>query len=852
MQTKITVRLILFQILFTAFSFSANAAVPFEVKGEVRDSVTNEILPFVSVYFKNTTNGVTTDEKGYFSLKSSPESNVLVVSMLGYKEKQIEVGGRKKKLKITLSPENYQLSEVVIKPKKERYSKKNNPAVDFVESMIANKDAGDPRNNEYFSYEHYEKITLALDEFTPEKQQIWNNERFGFLFDYADTSEISGNPVLTVSLKETLAHTYCRKSPGVEKRLVKAIKRNGIDEILPQESFQTLLDEVFRDVNIFDNEIILMLNHFVSPLSTIGPSFYKYYLLDTLQIDGKEYVNLGFAPFNSESFGFAGNLYVTLDSARFVKYANFNIPKDINLNFVKGMRIEQEFEKMPDGSRIILKDNIFVEFKVTSNTQGIYAKRLNTYCDHSFETPQEMMNLFEADETVIEVDDAREKTEIFWEENRHVPVKEKESAVKHLMESLRRVPVYKWTENVLSAIVTGYIPLDGRNSRFDFGPVTTIISRNELEGLRLRIGGMTTAHLNKHWFASGYAAYGFDDKRLKYRGELIYSFRPKKEIPVEFPVHALSAFYEYDIHKLGQQYLFTSKDNTFLSIGNTKGEKTTYLRRAEIAYNQEYYSDFSYGIAVRNTREYATRLVPFLQKESDGNITFLRDYSMSEIEFKLRYAPNEKFYQTRHHRFLVNMDAPTFFLSHSIGQKGFLDTDYTHNLTRASFAKRFWLSIFGYTNVILKAEKEWNKVPFPLLIIPNTNLSYIIQPEAYTLMSAMEFLNDQHISWDITHHFNGLILNRIPLLKKLKWREVLSFRGLYGSLSDKNDPALSDGIFLFPEETYKMNNIPYMELGVGVENVLNMLRIDYVWRLTYRDHPGIDRHGLRMRIDITF
>ncbi len=852
MQTKNIIRLVLFQILYIIIPLAASAGTLIEVKGVVRDSVTNETLPFASVYFKNTTDGIMTDEDGKFSLKSASDNKTLVVSMVGYKEKQIKLkDGGKTNFKVLLAPETYELSEIVVKPQKERYSKKNNPAVDFVKSMIDNKKADDPKNHDYYSYEHYEKLTLALDNFTPEAQKMWNNKNFDFMFNYADTSEISGNPILTVSLKETLENVYFRKSPKTEKRLVEAVKRDGIDEILPQESVQVLMDDVFKEVNVFDDEIMLMTNRFVSPLSTIGPSYYKYYLLDTLLIDGEKCVNLGFAPFNSESFGFVGNLYVTMDSAKFVKHARFNIPKDINLNFVQGMRIEQDFGKMPDGSRILLKDNVFVEFKLTANSQGIYAKRLNSYRNHSFEPPQNM-SIFKESATIVEANDAKDKTEAFWEENRPDPINEKENAVKQLLVELRKVPIFYWTEKVVFVLTSGYIPLEGTNSRFDIGPMNTTISSNKLEGLRLRTGGMTTAYLNKHWFLRGFGAYGFRDNEWKYNAELTYSFTPKKEYPTEFPVHSLKAVYEYDINELGQHYLYTNKDNLFLSVKRLDDDRITYLRKAEVAYKQEFYSGFSYDIALRNTTEYATYMVPFWQESADGELTSLDNYSMSEAEFKVRYAPNEKFYQTRHNRFPVNFDYPIFTLSHSVGQKGVLGADYTRNLTEFGFQKRFWISIFGYTDIILKAGKEWNKVPFPLLIIPNANLSYIIQPESYSMMNAMEFLNDQYASWDITYYFNGYILNRTPLLKKLKWREVISFRGLYGSLSDKNDPALSSGLFLFPNGSYKMSNMPYMELGVGLENIFKILRVDYVWRLTYRDHPGIDKQGLRIRLHVTF
>jgi hypothetical protein len=852
MRTKESlIRFILLPFIYLLFICSVNAS-KLELKGIVRDSVTNEALPFVSVYFQNTTTGTVTDDSGRFSLKTNEGNNKLIVRMIGYKTKIVSVlPDEKSDYNIYLSPQSYQLIGIVVKPGKEKYTKRNNPAVEFVSRMIANRDAADPKNQDYFSYEHYEKITFALDDFTPEKQKIWDNKNFRFLFDYADTSVISGKPVLNVGLKETLEDVYFQKSPESEKKIVKAAKRDGIDEILPQESVQVLLEEVFREVNIFENDIPLLNNRFVSPLSTLGPSYYKYYLNDTLVVDGDSCVDLQFIPFNEESFGFRGNLYVTLDSAKFVKHARLEVPSEINLNFVKGMIIEQDFKRLPDGTRLLLRDDMITEFKLTSGIPGIYARRLNTYRKPSF-LPPENMNIFTNSASVITAEDAFYKNDFYWENNRHNELKAKEDSVKHLMTALRSVPLFYYTEKILFVLFSGYIPVEGENSRFDIGPINTTISINNLEGLRLRAGGMTTAYLHKKLFGSGYVAYGFKDEEIKYRAQLEYSFKEKKEYPTEFPVHSVKASYEYDINQLGQHYLYTNKDNIFLSIKRKSDNWETYLRKAEVSYKQEFYSGFSYDIGFRNTREYATRFVPFL-KEEDGMVVSEDSYDMTEIEFKIRFAPKEKFYQTRHNRFPLNRDYPIFTFSHTVGQKGILGSDYSLNRTELGYQQRLWIWIAGYMDVVVKAGKVWDKVPFPMLIIPNTNLSYIIQKESYNLMDAMEFVNDQYVSWDLTYYMNGLLFNRLPLIKKLKWREVISFKGLYGSLSGKNNPQEDGkGLYRFPERTYSMGNKPYMELSAGIENIFKLLRIDYVYRLTYRNHPGVDKHGLRIRIHVNF
>ena len=337
---------------------------------------------------------------------------------------------------------------------------------------------------------------------------------------------------------------------------------------------------------------------------------------------------------------------------------------------------------------------------------------------------------------------------------------------------------------------------------------------------------------------------------MKGMAEVEYSFHKKKEYANEFPIHSLKARYTSDVNQYGQHYLYTSQDNVFLSLKRQKDDRIGYQRKAELTYTNEFHSGFSFQLTSRFRQDESSYLIPFLKQ--DEMATPVKNISNTEFEVKLRYAPNEKFFQTQWNRFPVSLDAPVFSLSHTMAAKGVLGGDYAYQYTEAGFQKRFWFSAFGYTDVILKAGKVWNKVPFPLLIIPNANLSYTIQPESYSLMNAMEFMNDEYASWDVTYYLNGFLFNRVPLLKKLKWREVLSFRGLYGNLSDKNNPTVSNDLFRFPVTTSYMGDTPYMEVGVGVENILKVIRLDYVWRLTYRNLPGIDKSGLRISLHMTF
>ena len=385
------------------------------IKGTVTDSITGEALPYASLIFKGTTIGTATDMNGHFELTLPERTQMLEISYLGYKTKQMNItpqySGR---LDIGLSPYDIALQEVTVKPKKEKYSKKDNPAVEFVKQMIERRKENSPQNKNYYQYDQYEKILIGLNEFEQKSKRNGKASKFNFLNEYVDTLE-SGTTILPIMEKEKIETILYRKEPKSEKRIVRGQQSSGVDEILAQDGVQQFLDEVLKDVDIFQNNIPLFLQRFVSPLSNIGPNYYKYYLLDTLMVNNHKCVDLGFIPFNSETFGFTGHLYVTLDSTYFIQKAILNVPKDINLNFVSKMSIEQTFERTDDHTRLITKDDIIVHFKLTEDSKGMYARRLNKYSNHTFEEPETGYHLraFAQSQPVITLDNAHQQSEHF-------------------------------------------------------------------------------------------------------------------------------------------------------------------------------------------------------------------------------------------------------------------------------------------------------------------------------------------------------------------------------------------------------------------------------------------------------
>ncbi len=833
-------------LLCCAIAAVAAPRAVYRVRGVVSDAESGETVPYAQIAPVGTYTKHLTDDNGVFAVNTPRSFTAIVVSALGYEADTIVITNdlNPNALRVQLLPTGVALGEVVAKPKKEKYSKKNNPAVAFMRRVKEGGELTDPRRNPYYSFDRYERITLALNHVTDSSAVF---RHFPELLQYKDTSDVSGTPILNVSVKEKAAEVHYRRDPEATRTYVHGIRRRGVDDIFDQQAIQTLLEDVLREVDIYSNDINILQNRFVSPLGRLAPDFYKFYLTDTVTVDTARCIVLSFVPRTSESFGFTGRLYVDEgDTTMFVRRIEMNVPHDINLNFIDHLYINQSYTRATDGSRLKQRDDMAIEMSLLG--QHFYTRRNTAYSNHSFRPVAD--DAFASSRPYEEAPYAEAQTDDFWATRRTPGISGSEEHMGEMMTTLRRNKVYYWGEKVLHILSTGYVGTRRENSKFDIGPVNTFISGNSLEGVRLRLGGMTTATLSKHLFAKGYGAWGTRDHRWKYMAELEWSFSEKRVHPREFPVHSIAVTSKYDVDFLGQHYFFTNADNFVLSLKRKPDHQMTYLRENRLTYTLELYNNFSLKATIGHERQEATEWMTFV----DGLGHSFSGYNEAYAELQLRYAPGEKFFQMRNVRVPVNLDAPVFTITHRIAPGGFLGSAFTVNRTEASVQKRFWLSAFGFVDALVKGGHVWSRSPYPALLIPNANLSYTIQPESFALMNAMEFINDSYVQWDLTYWANGALFNRIPLLKKTKLREVVAFRGIWGHLSHRNRPDLNPGLYRFPEAaaTQLMGSTPYMEISAGLDNIFRMLRLDYVWRLTYRQTPGIDRSGLRVALHITF
>ena len=866
-----------FLVLTLAFlAMQGNYAVAQTVSGIVVDAKSGSPLPFVNVYYEGKGVGAATDENGNFSVPYRKGWNILTISSVGFKKMEIPISGPIENLKVRLEVNSQTIKGVSIKGKRKKYDRKNNPAVELMRKVIAAKKHSDLQRHDYFSYQKYEKRTFALNEFT---EKVFDDEHFKklpFLKERVETCPETGKLILPISVDETFSKRIFKKDGNIDKTIVEGRNSTGLNEFFNTGDIATtMIEDVFTDVDIYDNNIHVLQSEFVSPLSSSsGISFYRYFIADTLDVDGIRCIEVTFTPNNSQDFGFNGSLYIMADSTYRVHKATLNLPHNNAVNFVSDMYVSQEFETLPTGEQVIVNDNMIVQISVIGSFTKFHIKRDTYYSNYSLEEIPDKEFKFLGKERLLA--DAMMKDNKYWNSVRPEPLTEKESTMDDFLKKMESTKGFKFVLFVAKAFIENFVETSTdreKPSKVDIGPINTIFSQNFVDGFRLRMSAQTTANLNPHLFAKGYVAYGFKDHKWKGMGELTYSFNKKAYLPREFPVNNLTVTYQYDDASPSDIFMPTDKDNVFTSFRWTKVNHMNYVQKLRVLYEREWENGPRLTAQVKKESNEATAALFYQPLDGTGTPSpdknlHINKFEMADVMIGLRFQPGATYINTKQRRIATNNDSPIFELNHTIGLKNVLGNDYTYNYTEAKVYKRLYLSSWGKIDTYVKGGIQWNKVPFPLLIMPAANLSYIKERETFSLIDNMEFMNDRFVSimsgWDM----NGKILNRIPLIRKLKWREYIGFNMLWGTLTDKNNPFLAKNagdsrLFYFPGEfrkdgTFKYQsrvmdkNKPYFEVVAGIHNIFKILHVEYVRRLNYLDNPDIDKWGIRIMLRMTF
>lgn len=846
----------LFILLLLTLTQTLSAQV---IKGIVVDEETGDTIPYTGVQYKNDNKVNASDSHGRFSIERR-NGEYLTFSAVGYTTLSILIGpNTPDEMRITLKPETKRLKEVTVSTKRSKYSRKNNPAVELMKRVIAAKKRTDLSNHDYYQFNKYQKLTFAINDINPLQLENEKAKKKQWLLNQIEVCQYNNKLILPLSVDETVSQNLYRKDPKNEKTIILGQNTTGVNDLIQTgDILNTVIKDVFTDVDIYDDQIRLLQYPFTSPIGKDAIDFYRFYIVDTLYVDEDKCFHLQFLPNNQQDFGFRGELWILADSTLHVKKCKLSLPKKTDVNFTDNLSIVQEYTQLPNGEWALTTDDMIVEMSVLKFMTKFIVIRTTRMSNYAFNKIPDKE--FKGKAKIIYDPNSKMKDDDFWAANRTVHLTNSERSMGSFINSLSHTKGFKIILFGLKALIENYVETS-KKSYVDIGPINTMISTNFIDGLRTRLSAQTTAHLFPHFFMSGYYARGWDSKKNYYKGQLVYSFNKKEYMPWEFPKRTITFTSTYDVCSPSDKFMPTDKDNVFTAFKWTEVNKMMFYNRQELSFEYEQYWGLKTTIKLKTEENEACGSLFFKPLSLNGATNDAMSQGRirtTEASFQLRYSPGETYVNTKQRRLRVNFDPPVFTLSHTVGVKGVLGGDYNYNLTEASIYKRFWLNSWGKIDVAVKGGVQWNKVPFPLLIMPAANLSYIVEDETFNLINNMEFLNDRYASLDISWDLNGKIFNRIPLIKKLKWREWLGVRCLWGTLTDKNNPTLQRNaddplLMQFPEGSYIMDpKRPYIELVAGIHNIFKLLHVQFVHRLNYNSLPTAKRNGVRIMLRLTF
>lgn len=821
------------------------------VTGTVKDSASGAVISNVSVYFKNS-HGVRTDSSGLYYLQSDDPVSYIEFSIVGYKKLRIPIRQDTGTLEISVSLKAMynELNNVTItKKNKARYTNKNNPSVDLIRKVIDHKSENRLEGYTSAQYEKYEKLQVSLSGLTEKLKKNRFTKKFGFVFDNGDTSKLEGKSISPVYLEETLSKNYFQQKPERNKSVIIAQKKVDFGEYIDSKGVSTYLNRLYEDVDIYNNNLSLLTNQFLSPLADVGPTFYMYFIKDTVEVNGEKLIRLYFSPRNPNDLLLRGTLFITLDGKYAIQKLNILVSKYANINFVRELKINQDFEKGSNGRYHVSKSDIIADFGLSKTGGGFVGERTVSYKD--FQTDVTIPDSIFAGPRLEVAKEALDRNNDYWDKNRHDTLSLSESKVYSNIDSLKKMPSFRRTLDIMTLFLAGYKSLGPA----EIGPVSTFYSFNPVEGFRLRFGGRTTPKFSNRFYTEAYAAYGFKDEKWKYFLSGTYSLNNKTIYA--FPLNYVRASFQRDTKIPGQELQFVQEDNFLLSFKRGDNNKWLYNDIFRFDYVREFNNHFSYTFGAKYWKQ-SPAGKEFVYTKFDNGLPFnIPAITTGEASVELRYAPHEQFYQGKLYRIPIINKYPIFRLRYIAGIKGLFGGEYSYQNINLNISKRVYLSQLGYTDISLEGGYLFGKVPFPLLTIHRANQTYTYQLSSYNLMNFLEFVSDHYAALNVDHYFNGFIFNKIPLLKKLKLREVITGKLLMGGLRDENNPNKNPDQIKFPvtdgqTSTFSLSQEPYIEVSAGVANIFKLLRVDVVKRFSYLDHANVPQWGIRGRIKFDF
>ncbi|QNF34392.1 carboxypeptidase-like regulatory domain-containing protein [Adhaeribacter swui] len=831
----------------------AQGTSPTVVRGTLKDAQTQEPLIGVSVYFPDTQIGTVTDIQGKYNLRANQPFTQVRFSYVGYKTITRTINPNQiQELNLNLEDDSQQLTEVVIKGKR-RYRNKNNPAVDIIREVIAHKNSNQLQQYNFAEYEQYEKLRFSLTNTPAKLKKNFLLRKFPYLIADLDTTTLKGKALLPFYIQEVFSNNFYRRNPDKKKKIITAEKKVDFGEYIDSKGMQAYFNHLYQDIDIYQNNITVVTNQFLSPIADAAPTFYRFYITDTVATQNGKLIQLTFEPRNETDFLFEGHLYITQDGNFAVQKADLGISKTINLNWVRDLRIKLDFTPDEAGKYHLSKSEMRADLGLTPKGNfGMYGSRLVAYRNYAFDKPQPPA-IYEG-LPVVTAELTSQPDENFLNANRPDSLTASEAATYTNIETLRNSPSFKRTADWATLLIAGY---KKAGPKIEIGPVATFYSFNPVEGFRLRFGGRTTPNFSKKINFDTYAAYGFKDEKWKYYLGATYSLTDKTIY--EFPVRSVRVSYQQDTKIPGQELQLIQESNVFLSFKRGINDKYLYNKTFTLEYLQEFENHFSYRLGLKRWQQAPAGSLEFARITTTENQSpMLSNLTTAELSAELRWAPNEKFFQGKIYRTSFVGRYPVFTLRGIAGVKGLFDGEYNYQQITLNIFKRFSLSQLGYTDVVTEGGYLFGQVPYPLLSIHRANQTYSYQFQSYNLMNFLEFASDRYANIMLDHCFNGFIFNKIPLIKKTKFREYVTLKALYGGLRPENTPSENSQLLKFPTDangqttTYSLAAKPYVEGSVGIGNIFKFFRVDLVKRFSYLDHPNTSELGLRGQFKFDF
>jgi hypothetical protein len=816
------------------------------VSGTITDAQTNQTIPFATVSFPGTSIGVNSDANGKYRIETGKVYTQLKFSIVGYKTIiRTIVAFKEQVINVKLQPNVQSLTGVTIHAgKKTRYRNKGNPAVELIRQVIAHKDSNRMESYDYTEYQQYEKLQFSFINVSEKffKKSLTRN--YKFLYDSRDTTDLPGKSLLPVYQEEKTTQTYYRKNPQKTKKIVMGEKKADVVTFVDEEGVNSYLNRMYNEVDIYQNNIFLMTNQFLSPICDAAPTFYKFFITDTIEVNHQKLVELSFTPRNGNDMLFEGLIFVTLDGRYAVQKASLSINKNINLNWVKGMSIDLDYEQNPDGRYHLAKSNMKASFGLKKQgDKGIFGERTISYTHYLVNVPRPD-SIYAGPDQVIQPG-AMYRNDAFWITNRgrDTLTTIEANAYKNI-DSLQTIPSFKHLMSTINLFAVGFVEA----GPVEIGPIGAFYSYNPVERSRVKFALRTTDTFSTRYYLDGYGAYGFGDRQFKYLLSAAYSFNNKSIY--KFPNDYLKLSTQYDIKIPGEELAFAQADQFFTSFTRGVNNKFLYNRYYKVDYVHELENHFSYSFEFKNWEQTPAGSLYFTNMVN-GLPNTIPNITTSELAVQLRYAPHEQIFQGKLYRIDIPTKYPILTLNYQQDIKGLFGGQYNYQNILGRIDKRFYLSQIGYADVSLEGSYLFGQVPFPLLDIHHANQTFAFDLDSYNLMNFLEFASDHYADAKIDYNMNGFLLNKIPLIKKLKWREIFSLKVLYGGLRDENNPELHPNLLQFPvdqngiPQTYTLGSKPYVEGGIGIGNIFKIFRIDFVERFTYLNNPNVSRFGVR-------